>query len=158
MALLDVYEAGRRTRVYTTEDVQNLLQRQEKIDEAITQLQSNVEVMRSLQTFYLKLKENKDLKQVVDACADDLDVFATELENLMDNFKLQISRAKALLRRISGRSELVKQHRLERLNQHMENEAIVVRIITIVTLLYLPATFVLVSPQMSMARKEAYAH
>jgi hypothetical protein len=31
---------------------------------------------------------------------------------------------------------------MEKLNRHMENEAVVVRIITLVTLVYLPATFV----------------
>ena len=35
--------------------------------------------------------------------------------------------------------------RVERLNMNMEREAIVVRIITIVTLIYLPGTFVSVS-------------
>jgi hypothetical protein len=38
--------------------------------------------------------------------------------------------------------------RMEILNRNMEKEAIVVRIITIVTLIYLPATFVSVSSQL----------
>ncbi|CAN8100306.1 unnamed protein product [Discula destructiva] len=141
IALLDPYVVGRFHRVYTTGDIQVLLDLQEKIDNAIMQMQSNVEVMSSLRRFYVKLKQNSDF-ELRDTCLEDIDVFANEVDNLVNNFQLQNSRAKALLKRISGRTELVKQHRLERLNQHMENEAIVVRIITIVTLLYLPATFV----------------
>lgn len=103
-------------------------------------LDSNVNILHSLQRFYNKLGQHKDF-QARTLCSDDIDVFANKLDYIMDDFKLQISRAKALLKMLSDRTELVKQHRLERLNYHMEREAIVVRIITIVTLIYLPATF-----------------
>lgn len=142
--MLDPYETGYRHRVFTTGDVQMLLNSREKIDDTITQLESNVDVMNSLQRFYIKLKQNSDFA-LRSSCSEDIDVFVNEIDNLTNNFRLQVSRAKALLKRISGRTELVQQHRLERLNQHMEREAVVVRIITIVTLLYLPATFVSVS-------------
>lgn len=120
------------------------------------QLESNVEIMRSLRKFYVTLKDNCDF-ELRHACLDDIDVFANEVDNLMNSFKLQINRAKALLKRINGRAELVKQHRLERLNQHMENEAIVVRIITIVTLLYLPATFVSVRNKIYSEKASVYS-
>lgn len=76
------------------------------------------------------------------SCSDDIGVFASQLGNIINDFKLQIDRAEALVQITTDRTELVKQHRLERLNLNMENEAIIVRIITIVTLIYLPATFV----------------
>lgn len=96
--------------------------------------------MNSLKRFYEKLAMNKDFD--LKDCSYDIDVFASQLSQMMDNFRLQIGRAKALVRVMSNRTELVKQHRLERLNGNLEKEAIVVRIVTIVTLIYLPATFV----------------
>ena len=58
---------------------------------------------------------------------------------------------------ISDRKELVLQHlqsqaseRTEQLNRNLEREAVVMRIITIVTLIYLPATFVSVSRRLEV--------
>lgn len=149
---MNTYDDRDRRHDFVTADVQDLEYLQEKIDEAIMEMESNVEVMGSLQSFYIRLRENTafDLKT---RCANDIDAFARELQNLMSNFKLQISQAKGLFKRITGRAELVKHHRLERLNQHMEHEAIVMRIITIGTLIYLPATFVSVSPSLKLARQ-----
>ncbi|KAF7559254.1 hypothetical protein G7046_g4894 [Stylonectria norvegica] len=127
-------------RVYTPDDIQFLLRHEESISEVIVALESNVEVMGSLRHFYEKLAANKHFD--MQDCADDIDVFKNEVNNVMHNFKLQIGRAKALVALSRSRTELVKQHRLERLNQHMEREAILVRIVTMVTLIYLPATFV----------------
>jgi hypothetical protein len=65
---------------------------------------------------------------------------------------MQTSRAKLLVKIISDRKELVLQHlqgqaaeRTEKLNRNLEREAVVMRIVTIVTLVYLPATFTSVS-------------
>lgn len=132
---------GHHHRIYTAGDIQKLLTLEERISEVITVLESNVEVMDSLKRFYEKLVVNKDFDLKED-CSYDIDVFASQLSQMMDDFRLQIGRAKALVRVMSNRTELVKQHRLERLNGNLEKEAIVVRIVTIVTLIYLPATFV----------------
>lgn len=113
------------------------------VSESITVLEANVEIMSSLKRFYEKLAQNKNFD--IRNCEDDIEVFSNQLDSMMDDFRLQIGRAKALVKLTSDRTELVKQHRLERLNQNMEKEAIVVRIVTIVTLIYLPATFVSVS-------------
>lgn len=140
MAVLGPTGTGHRHRIYTAGDIQKLLTLEETISEVITVLESNVEVMNSLKRFYEKLAMNKDFD--LKDCSYDIDVFASQLSQMMDNFRLQIGRAKALVRVMSNRTELVKQHRLERLNGNLEKEAIVVRIVTIVTLIYLPATFV----------------
>jgi hypothetical protein len=46
--------------------------------------------------------------------------------------------------------------RTQRLNENLEREAIVMRIITIVTLIYLPATFVSVSRNVEKANYHKY--
>ncbi|TDZ20068.1 putative serine/threonine-protein kinase MPS1-like protein [Colletotrichum orbiculare MAFF 240422] len=132
---------GYHHRLYTAADIQSLLKWQEKICEVITTLESNVEVMTSLMRFYIALESHKyfDLRL---SCADDIDEFANKLSRMIDDFKLQINRTRALEKLTTDRGELVKHHRLERLNQNMEREAMLVRIVTFVTLIYLPATFV----------------
>jgi Mg2+ and Co2+ transporter CorA len=143
IAVVGNSEPGRQHRIYTAGDIQKLLMYEETISEVITSLESNVEVMTSLRDFYEKLVVNQSVN--FGNCAFDIDDFTSELGHLINDFKLHISRAKALVKVISNRSELVKQQRMERLNKNLENEAIVMRIVTIVTLLYLPATFVSVS-------------
>ncbi|CAM1504861.1 Fc.00g024520.m01.CDS01 [Cosmosporella sp. VM-42] len=140
MAILGPTGSGYHHRIYTAGDIQKLLELEERANEVITMLDSNVEVMDSLKRFYEKLAVNKNFD--LQECNDDIDVFANQMNNMIGDFRLQIGRTKALVKMLSDRTELVKQHRLERLNRNMEKEAIVVRIVTIVTLIYLPATFV----------------
>lgn len=88
-----------------------------------------------------------------DRCEEDLRNFILQLDEIINDFNMQISRAKLLVNIISDRKELVLQHlqgqaadRTEELNRNLEREAVVMRIVTIVTLIYLPATFTSVSP------------
>ncbi|CAI0641655.1 unnamed protein product [Colletotrichum noveboracense] len=141
MALLAPTTGGYHYTIYTAADIQRFLIWQEKISESITVLESNIEVMKSLMRFYAKLDENQDF-DLRSSCTDDIDEFCTQLYSMVNDFTLQISRAKALVKLTGDWGELIKQHRLERLNHNMEKEAILVRIVTIVTLIYLPATFV----------------
>lgn len=107
-------------------------------------LSSNVDIMNSLSDFYVRLSRITD-SGPASKCQEDIEVFSNGLGNIINNFQLQINRSKVLVKILTDRTEMVKQHRLERLNQHMESEAIVVRIVAIVTLVYLPATFTSVS-------------
>lgn len=140
MAVLGPTGKGSHHRIYTAADVQRLFIWQERVSQVVLVLDSNLNIINSLRRFYTKLNQDKDF-QARSSCSDDINIFANKLDYIMDDFKLQVSRAKALLKTLSDRTELIKQHRLERLNYHMEREAIAVRIITIVTLIYLPATF-----------------
>lgn len=132
-------------------------------------LEANLDVLQSLHRFYLRLSELKDMPQSLkDECAYDLDSFQSHLDNITHEFKMHISRAKLLANIINDRKGLVSrispqrcrsssfvqisQHlqgqaaeRAEELTLNMEREAVVMRIVTIVTLIYLPATFVSVS-------------
>ncbi|KAJ0373429.1 hypothetical protein COL26b_008428, partial [Colletotrichum chrysophilum] len=104
-------------------DMERFLGWQEKISEAIAMLESNIEVMKSLMRFYTKLEENRDFDLRL-SCTDDIEEFCNQLCNVVNDFTLQISRARALVKLTGDRGELIKQHRLERLNQNMEREAI----------------------------------
>ncbi|KAN0104936.1 hypothetical protein V8E51_010681 [Hyaloscypha variabilis] len=141
MAVLGPTGKGQHHHIYTARDIQHLQRWAEKVREVTSVLKANVDVMTSLRRFYTDLRSNEEFP-MRKSCGDDISVFASQLGNLIDDFRLQIDRADALVRITTDRTELVKQHRLERLNLNMENEAIIVRIITIVTLIYLPATFV----------------
>jgi hypothetical protein len=141
MAVLGPTGQGQNHHIYTARDIQHLQRWAEKVREVTSVLKANVDVMTSLRRFYADLRGNEEFP-MRKSCGDDISVFASQLGNLIDDFRLQIDRADALVRITTDRTELVKQHRLERLNLNMENEAIIVRIITIVTLIYLPATFV----------------
>lgn len=103
-------------------------------------LSSNIDIMCSLSDFYRRLSRITD-SGPASKCEEDIEVFSNDLGNIINNFQLQVNRSKALVKILTDRTEMVKQHRLERLNQHMESEAVVVRIVAIVTLVYLPATF-----------------
>ncbi|KAH7171387.1 hypothetical protein EDB81DRAFT_753773 [Dactylonectria macrodidyma] len=140
MAVLGPTGSGYHHRVYTAGDVQQLLKLEETVSEMTIVLESNIEVMTSLKRFYERLIANKDFD--LKDCTYEVEDFTSQLSHMMDDFRLQIGRANALVRMLSNRAELVRQHRLERLNRNLEKEAIVMRIVTIVTLIYLPATFV----------------
>lgn len=141
MAVLGPTGKGNHHHIYTARDIQHLQRWAEKVREVTSVLKSNLDVMTSLRRFYNDLRDNEEFP-MKKSCADDISVFSSQLGNLVEDFKLQVDRADALVRIATDRTELVKQHRLERLNQNLEKEAIIVRIITIMTLIYLPATFV----------------
>lgn len=116
-------------------------------------LESNTDVLKSIRKFYHVLVDRKDFPPILkDACDEDLRNFILQLDEIINDFNMQISRAKLLVNIISDRKELVLQHlqgqaadRTEELNRNLEREAVVMRIVTIVTLIYLPATFTSVS-------------
>jgi hypothetical protein len=138
---------------YKPRHIQDLQRWEDKTNEVIMVLEANVDIMRSLRDFYSALVGKKDFPSPLKkACEDDLHGFVAQIDSMIYDFKMQISRAKLLVKITNDRKELVITHlqtqsteRMERLNRNMEREAIVMRIITFVTLIYLPATFVSVS-------------
>jgi len=144
---------GYAHKVYVPWDIQDLQHWQDKTNEVVMVLEANSKILRSLRKFYSDLVVRKDFPLPLrDACEDDLDTFFSQLKGIIEDFDMQIARAKLLANIISDRKELVLQHlqsqasdRTEQLNRNLEHEAVVMRIITVVTLIYLPATFVSVS-------------
>jgi Mg2+ and Co2+ transporter CorA len=153
MAVNGLRGPGYAHKTYEPWDIQDLQHWQDETNAAVMVLESNATIVRSLRRFYKDLVSRMDFPNTLKtACEDHLYAFFSQLDEIVGDFDMQITRAKLLAKIISDRKELVLQHlhsqaseRTEQLNINLEREAIVMRIITIVTLLYLPATFVSVS-------------
>lgn len=160
MAIYGPRGPGYAHKEYRPYHIQDLQYWHDKTNEAVMVLEANVEVLKALCRFYAKLKDHKDFPDDIrDACVDDVSTFSAHLDEIIDDLKMQISRTKLLSNIISDRKELLLQHlqgqaadRTEKLNQNLEREAIVMRIITTVTLIYLPATFVSVRSRQLVRR------
>ncbi|KAL6708222.1 hypothetical protein ACN47E_003406 [Coniothyrium glycines] len=135
---------------YKTYHIQDLHHWQDKANEAVMVLEANASIPLLLRRFYADLVACKDFPSALKIqCEDELDTFFAQLDEITKDFHMQIVRAKLLVNTIGDRKELSFQHlqalaieRTGQLNQNLERDAVAIRIITIVTLLYLPATFV----------------
>ncbi|KAG9601193.1 hypothetical protein KCU77_g2022, partial [Aureobasidium melanogenum] len=148
LALYGSQESKHSRETYVPRDLQEIQLWKEKTSQAATLLNSNADVMAALRAYYVKLLENEDFPLRTE-CQKNIQNFATDIESNIIWARMQISRLNLLAEIIDGRKDLVAQHfqnqvaeRTEQLNHNLEKEAIVMRIITIVTLVYLPATFV----------------
>ncbi|EUC28208.1 hypothetical protein COCCADRAFT_109750 [Bipolaris zeicola 26-R-13] len=136
--------------IYEPQDIQDLQHWQDEANAVVMVLESNAKIVGALRSFYKNLVSREDFPSALKTnCEDHLHAFFSQLDEIMGDFDMQLTRAKLLVKIISDRKELVLQHlhrqasdRTEQLNKNLEREAVVMRIITIVTLLYLPATFV----------------
>jgi Mg2+ and Co2+ transporter CorA len=179
IAVLGPRDPSSGRREYTPEDLQTLQNYEEKTNEATMILEANANVLTSLRLFYERLVDRKDFPLRGD-CRDEVLAFATRVDDMVYDSRMQVSRAKLLVRIIADRKNLVStlvhyflhlfdvlrdlqvlQHLQSQATEKMEalttsthkigimsqKEAIAVRIITVVTLIYLPATFVSVSLQ-----------
>jgi hypothetical protein len=71
-------------------------------------LESNVDVISSLRTFYKQLGEDEDFPDTLKAkCKRDLVMFASRLDHMICDFKMEIARAKLLAKVTTDRKELV---------------------------------------------------
>ncbi|KAI9795256.1 MAG: hypothetical protein M1833_007278 [Piccolia ochrophora] len=140
---------------YTSRDLQTVQNYEDKTNEAIMILEANADVLKALCKFYETLKENQDFPPRR-TCYENINIFSTQVDDIIYDSKMQVSRAKLLVRITADRKNLVLQHlqsqttdKMEALTRSMhsigimsQKEAIAMRIITVVTLIYLPATFV----------------
>ena len=153
-------------RPYEAWEVQQLQYWQDKTKAAVMILEFNAKIVKALQSFYSNLITQKDFPDTLKtACENYLYTFFSQLDEIIGDFDMQITRAKLLVNTISDRKELVLQHlqdqaseRTEQLNKTLQREAAVMRIITVVTLLYLPATFVSVSSPCQSIRASQLTH
>jgi hypothetical protein len=153
MAVDGLRAAGHAYRQYEAWEIQDMQNWQDKANEAVMVLEANAKILRTLGNFYTNLVAREDFPDTLKtSCEDHLYAFFSQLDEITSEFDMQIARAKLLVNITSDRKQLILQHlqsqvsdRTEQLNKNLEREAVVMRIITIVTLLYLPATFVSVS-------------
>jgi len=142
-----LYGEGFAHNEYTSRDIQDLLQRRVVAHEAEMVLESNCEVFKAIRGFYIELKEHQDFP-LTQSCVEDISDFINHLNYVINDNVTQISRVRHLADIINGHKDLVSQHiheKAEERDLNLEREATMMRIITVVTLVYLPGTFVSVS-------------
>ncbi|RKU47531.1 hypothetical protein DL546_005494 [Coniochaeta pulveracea] len=148
LAVLAPTREGSAHKHYRPDDVQSLQRWQERANQATMVLNSNIDIMQSLAAYYTRLTEDKDF-ELRSRCSDDIQAFLAQIGDIVQNLRTQLGRASDIVKITQDRKELIIQHlqsqsadRMERLNRNMENEAVIVRIMTYIALIYLPATFV----------------
>ena len=81
--------------------------REDKINEAIMVLEANTDVVTSLRDFYKRLVENKDF-DLKAKCEEDIIAFAAQVDDMIYDSKMQIARAKVLVKITADRKSLVR--------------------------------------------------
>ncbi|OAL05628.1 hypothetical protein IQ06DRAFT_342894 [Phaeosphaeriaceae sp. SRC1lsM3a] len=153
---------------FSFDDLQNILDREEKIKEAIVVLDLNRTTLGDLRNLYDSYAEH--LAFDIQGDREDLEVFQWQVRAVEKELDTQSIRAKALLEQLQERKNLMNsilQYRsmkaseffadqalrssreMEKLSQHMhvlaietKQETVSMRVITLVTLFFLPGTFV----------------
>ncbi|KAK5062483.1 hypothetical protein LTR84_004555 [Exophiala bonariae] len=140
---------------YTPDNIQNVQYYEDRTNEAIMILESNAEVLTALSAYYGGLLTETDfpLRQ---SCRNSIIDFARQLQDAVHDTKMQASRAKLVGRIAADRKMLIQSHltsqatafqneatkKMETMTGIAQRDAITVKIITFITLIYLPATFV----------------
>jgi hypothetical protein len=108
IAVAGPLDAKYARREYQSKDLQSVQDYEDKTNEATMILEANVDVLTALRKFYESLMRHKDFPVTLKtACEDDVLQFATQLDDMVYDAKMQISRAKLLVRIIGDRKSLV---------------------------------------------------
>ncbi|KAJ9151304.1 Fungal specific transcription factor domain-containing protein [Pleurostoma richardsiae] len=125
-------------------------------NDALMALESNVEIMNSLQSFYSELVADEDFPTAWRVpCKKAVRLFTSQVNELMYDTRMHAARAKVLSKIIADRKTVLIQHLQAQAATRQEQfaaamwkqaersgtEAVAMRIITIITLIYLPPTF-----------------
>ena len=94
-------------REYTPKDLQKAQFLEDKVNEAMMIVESNIEVITRLGTYYSGLVKNP-LFPIDQSCAADVHAFTTQLDDMICDLKIQVSRAKLLVRTTTDRKTLVR--------------------------------------------------
>ncbi|OLN86219.1 hypothetical protein CCHL11_04097 [Colletotrichum chlorophyti] len=129
---------------------------EEKTNDTIMAMESNVNIMRLLQKFYKELvRDDRFPQRERPQCSQAVKGFSFQLEEFISETQMQIVRAKFLAKVVADRKTILIQHlqtqsaiissklaaTMYEQADRSAMEAIAVRIVTVVTLIYLPATF-----------------
>lgn len=118
-------------------------------------LESNTEVLTALSAYYEGLLTDTDFP-LGQSCRDSIIDFARQLQDAVHDTKMQASRARLVGRIAADRKMLIQSHltsqatafqnqatqKMEFMTHIAQRDATMVKIITFITLMYLPATFV----------------
>ncbi|KAM7204656.1 hypothetical protein V8F20_003440 [Naviculisporaceae sp. PSN 640] len=132
-------------------------EKEEKVNETVMVMTSNIKILTSLASFYQGLVSDPDFPSThVDACKSAVKRFVAANDQFIEDLRTQVTRATALLKITQERKAIIIQqlqiqsayqqemlaHNMMGFSERGQKEAITMRIITIITLLYLPPTFV----------------
>ncbi|KAK5456971.1 hypothetical protein LTS15_004751 [Exophiala xenobiotica] len=140
---------------YTPDNIQNVQYYEDRTNEATMILESNAEVLGSLHKYYEGLLADADFP-FRQSCRDSIIDFVRQLQDAVHDTKMQASRARLRVRIAADRKALIQSHltsqatafqnqatqKMEFMTSVAQRDAIVMRIITFIALIYLPATFV----------------
>lgn len=108
MAVYGPRDPGYAYQQYTPLHIQNLQRWEDKTNETIMILEANVDIVSSLRRFYTELKSSGDFPQELqNKCDVDIVVFANQIDDMLSDFRMQIARAKLLVKITNDRKELV---------------------------------------------------
>ncbi|KXH29940.1 hypothetical protein CSIM01_13816 [Colletotrichum simmondsii] len=139
-----------------SESLGNVQEWEDKTNETIMVMGSNSDILTLLRKFYKELVEDQNFpSSELTACKQAVNDFAFQLDEIIYDTQMQISRAKVLVKIVADRKAILIQHLqtqaalvASKLTASMYDqadrsamEAIAMRIVTVVTLVYLPATF-----------------
>ncbi|SPO07391.1 uncharacterized protein DNG_10085 [Cephalotrichum gorgonifer] len=135
---------------------------EERASEAVMALESNLEILTRLQTFYRNLTNDSFRRQEVREARQIIKQFVARTDELVSDLRTQISRIRMLEKNVADRKTIGQvSDRAERAADLMQDqaersglEAIAVRVITVIALFYLPATFVAVRNYPGLWRKD----
>ncbi|KAK1528149.1 hypothetical protein CPAR01_12707 [Colletotrichum paranaense] len=139
-----------------SESLGNVQEWEDKTNETIMVMGSNADILTLLRKFYKELVEDQNFPSgELKACKQAVKDFAFQLDEIIYDTQMQISRAKVLVKIVADRKAILIQHLqtqaalvASKLTASMYDqadrsamEAVAMRIVTVVTLIYLPATF-----------------
>ncbi|KAH6656533.1 hypothetical protein BKA67DRAFT_654865 [Truncatella angustata] len=123
---------------------------EDKTNRAAMTLNANTKVLESLATFYQKLMKNEDFElHSKPDCKNAVDDFLAQLRDYAYDMRMFSERAEGLAKITADRKTLIQERlqtlasdRVMNLTIQQQREAKIMRVIALVTLIYLPATFV----------------
>ncbi|OHE90944.1 hypothetical protein CORC01_13753 [Colletotrichum orchidophilum] len=129
---------------------------EDKTNETIMVMESNADILTMLRKFYMELVKDQNFpSSELQAGTQAVNDFASQLNEMIYDTQMQISRAQVLVKIVADRKAILIQHMqaqaalgASKLTASMYDqadrsaiEAVAMRIVTVVTLIYLPATF-----------------
>ncbi|KAH8590628.1 hypothetical protein B0O99DRAFT_579875 [Bisporella sp. PMI_857] len=134
-------------------DLQNVQSLEEKANETILVLDTNISTLSQAKLYYREVVISAEFpRDLQTACVRGLAKFERKIGSIIVDLKLQQARTKMLLRLLTDRKNLVSSDPVKALTQDMheiarktKQETVSMRIITLVTLFFLPGTFISVS-------------
>ncbi|KAH8761157.1 hypothetical protein F5883DRAFT_129435 [Diaporthe sp. PMI_573] len=133
----------------TTFDLTYVQTLEDKINKAVMTLDANAKVLESLNYFYANLAKDEDFELRANSeCKRAIADFTIQLRDFIYDTKMFSDRATTLAKITADRKSLIQQHfqaratdRVEKLTLQQQKEAKIMRVIAVLTLIYLPATF-----------------